>query len=95
MKLDYKIYTGKDLIAATSGAFHAAHVASITINGVVKYAGRVVWKEEKDRGALNNHSAVTVMGNRIRHHREQAAAKYEALKMARNTAYGEQTNEKN
>lgn len=91
MKLDFKIYSGKEMIAATSHPFHAAHVASICNNATVKYAGRVVWKEEKDRGTYNNHSAVTIIGNRIKHHREQAAAKYEALKTARNTAYGEQS----
>lgn len=76
MKLDYKIYSGKDMIAATAGAFNAAHVASITIKATVKYGGRIIWNEEKDRGTYNNHSAVQVMQSRVRHHREQAAAKY-------------------
>lgn len=76
MKLDYKIYQAKELIAATATATSAAHMAYATPQAVIKYAGRVVWNEIKDGSYVVHTKMVAVIQGRVDHHRRQLAAKY-------------------
>ena len=81
MSLDYKIYQGKELIAATATVIGATHIGFATPQTVIKYAGRVVWNELKD-GPITQQNRSRVdytIQTRINHHRAQVAARYAAL----------------
>lgn len=66
--LIWKIYRGRELVAATHYAEDAAAVVSNTADGRVKADGRIVWREgheEKSAGESYDWAANT-MNNRRR-----------------------------
>lgn len=76
--LDFKIYKDKEFIAATKYAEDAAAVAAITANAVVKYGGRIVWREDREGFSAGESydQAAGIMWNRIREHRREREEKY-------------------
>ena len=75
--LDFKVYRGKELVATTRHAEDAASVAASTSNAVIKYAGRIVWREGRESisAGQSYDQAAETMWDRIQDHRRQKADK--------------------
>lgn len=98
MKFPYKIYVGKEMIAATNNPDDAARLIYWHHPAVIKADGRVVWNTAKDGGTSGDIFVVTIrtaktMLDRRRHNYEdsrrrfdEACAKSEARRQAEGRA---------
>ena len=78
MKLNWKCFDRGDLIASTHSPVTAAAVAGMTGDGVVKFNGRIVWREGKENleAADSWDGAAEIMFKRVRAHRLERLNRY-------------------
>ena len=78
MRLNWKCLDRGDLIASTHSPVTAAAIAGMTGNGVVKFDGRIVWREGKETlmGGDSWDGAAEIMLDRVRAHRLERQNRY-------------------